>query len=103
MDIKQLLGAKIRELRKRKKLTQEKLSELMDINPRQMVRIEMGQSFPTAENIEKLAEHLGVSVSVLFNNECFEESKILKEKIISKLENLDEKAIRFLYSVIINI
>lgn len=103
MNTKKLLGAKIRELRKRQKLTQEKLSEMVDINPRQMVRIEMGQSFPAVENLEQIAKSLGVSVATLFNNECFDEGKILREKIVSKLETFDEKALRFIYAVMINL
>ncbi|MFA7658652.1 MAG: helix-turn-helix transcriptional regulator [Candidatus Gastranaerophilaceae bacterium] len=103
MDTKQRLGAKIRELRKRKKWTQEKLSEMIDINPRQMVRIEMGQNLPTIENLENIAKNLGVSISDLFNNDCFDDNNSLKKKINSKIESLDDKSLRFLYSVVINL
>ena len=51
-----LLGRKIRELRKERKWTQEYLSELLDINPKSVLRIESGQTFPTIQNIEKLSE-----------------------------------------------
>ena len=71
MGIKQLLGAKIRELRKQKKYSQEYFSELIDLNPRQIVRIENGESFPTAENLEKIATVLGVKPQELFINDCF--------------------------------
>lgn len=103
MNTKKLLGAKIKNLRKKSNFTQEKLSEIIDINPRQMVRIEMGQSFPTIENLEKIAKALNTSVKELFNNDSFDDAKKLKEKIIEKLEKIDEKSLRFLYNVAENL
>ena len=39
MSIKKTLGLKIKELRKKAKFSQEKFSEMVDMNPRQIVRI----------------------------------------------------------------
>ena len=99
MSTKELLGAKIRYLRKSKKIAQEKLSEMADISPRQMVRIEMGQSFPTVENLEKIALALGVSIQTLFENDYYDSEQNLKLKLIEKIQNLDEKNTKFLYIV----
>lgn len=103
MSTKKLLGAKIRYLRKSKKIAQEKLSEMADISPRQMVRIEMGQSFPTIENLEKIASALGVPIQSLFENDYYDSIENLKQKLHEKIEILDEKNTRFLYLVANNL
>lgn len=103
MSTKQLLGAKIRYLRKSKKIAQEKLSEMADISPRQMVRIEMGQSFPTIENLEKIAAALDVSIQSLFENDYYDSTEILKKKLHEKIDILDAKNTRFLYLIASNL
>lgn len=96
---KKLLGAKIRYIRKTKKISQETLSEMTDISPRQMVRIEMGQSFPTLENLEKIADALDVSVQSLFENDYYDSTENLKKRLYEKISGMDEKNVRFLYIV----
>lgn len=103
MNDKELLGLKIRTIRKNKKITQEMLSEKIDISPRQMVKIEMGQAYPSLETLKKIASALNVSIQSLFENDYYESPEILKEKIRQKLEILDEKNIRFLYLVAANL
>lgn len=96
---KKLLGAKIRYIRKSKKISQETLSEMTDISPRQMVRIEMGQSFPTLENLEKIADALDVSVQSLFENDYYDSTENLKKSLSEKISGMDEKNVRFLYII----
>ena len=103
MNDKELLGLKIRTIRKNKKITQEMLSEKIDISPRQMVKIEMGQAYPSWETLKKIASALNVPIQSLFENDYYESPEILKEKIRQKLESLDEKNIRFLYLVAANL
>ncbi len=103
MSIKVALGLKIRELRKKQKISQEKFSELVDLNPRQIVRIENGESFPTAENLEKIADALNTSVQDLFYNDCFSSDEVLKKEIIKYLDNLNSKELRMLYLVVSNL
>ncbi|MDR1167821.1 MAG: helix-turn-helix domain-containing protein [Heliobacteriaceae bacterium] len=97
MNIKKILGVKVKTLRKNKGLTQEYFSELVDINPRQIVRIENGESFPTAENLEKIAKALGVAVEELFHNELYVPQNVMKEKIIQKLDSLIDEQLRVFY------
>lgn len=103
MNDKELLGLKIRTIRKSKKITQEMLSEKIDISPRQMVKIEMGQAYPSLETLKKIASALNVPIQSLFENDYYESPEILKEKIRQKLEILNEKNIRFLYLVAANL
>lgn len=54
-----LVGIRIKYKRKEKDLTQEALSELMDISPGQLSCIERGIYLPTTQNIYKICDILG--------------------------------------------
>lgn len=103
MNIKTLLGNKIKYLRKQKNISQEYLSELLDMNPRQIVRIENGESFPTAENLEKIANAFEIPVQELFYNDSFMKDNQLKDAIISKINSLDKDKLRAVYLMVTNI
>ena len=103
MGIKTALGLKIKELRKRAKISQEKFSEMIEMNPRQIVRIENGESFPTAENLEKIAFALNVTPQELFYNEAYESDEYLKNEIQKSLKHLNSKELRMIYTVIKNL
>ncbi len=99
MSTVNLLGKKIRHLRKSKNISQEILSEMAEISPRQMIRIELGQSLPTLENLEKIAHALNVTVQSLFDNDYYADINTLKNKLYKKIDNLSEQNTRFLYIV----
>ena len=93
-----LLGRKIRNLRKQKGWTQEHLSELAGINPKSILRIESGKTFPTYQNLEKFSEIFDVEVADLFNNRSLDNIETLKKYIYKDINNLDENKIRVLYN-----
>ncbi len=93
-----LLGRKIRLLRKAKGWTQDYLSEQLEINPKSILRIEQGQTFPTIQNLEKLADVFGIEIVDLFNNRSLDDISKLKKDINEIVENLDDDKIRYLYS-----
>ena len=67
MSLKKLFGAQVKLLRNFRKLTQEELSEKINIDIRQLARIEAGSSFATSETIEKICMALNVSYKELFD------------------------------------
>ncbi len=69
MNFKQAFGRHLKIIRKSKGLTQEKLSELIGIHPRQVSKIETGDHFPTSSTIENLCVELTISPRDLFNFE----------------------------------
>jgi transcriptional regulator with XRE-family HTH domain len=103
MNIKKSLGTKIKYLRKQNNYSQEKFSELIDINPRQIVRIEKGESMPTIENLEKIANVFGISVEELFVNSSFDDEEILRKRIYDKTAKLEGNSLRALYLMAINL
>ena len=67
MDIKQRLGLKIKELRKQKGLSQEKLANLAEIDRTYLPTIEKGERNVSIEVVQKLAKALDVKVKDLFD------------------------------------
>ena len=66
MGIKSVFGTNIKYYRKKKKLSQEELSEQVGITPKHLSTIETGATFVSADLLERLTKRLGVSASALF-------------------------------------
>lgn len=64
---RKLFGQKVKNLRKLHNYTQEKMSELIDIDVRQVARIEAGESLPSVETLQKMAKILDVTPNDLLN------------------------------------
>ena len=65
--ILQLIGARIRDLRKSKGLSQEKLGEMIDSKYSYIGRLEKGQINCSILTLEKIAHALEVEIEDLFN------------------------------------
>ena len=57
------LGEKIRDCRIRAGLSQEKLAEHMDVTRQAVGKWETGQSAPSAENLQRLSDLFGESMT----------------------------------------
>lgn len=88
MKLKKLLGERIKRLRKSRNFTQEQLAEMIEIAPRNLSRIEVGESFVTAETLEKLLYALNVTAEELFAYEYIRESKDLLADIYTYLDTI---------------
>lgn len=67
MDTKELIGNRIKELRKKRELSQEQLSEKADITPNYLSRVERGTENPTLDMFIKLADALEVEMWEMFD------------------------------------
>lgn len=67
MNKKELLGKRLRELRKRKGISQEKLAELINVDPTTISNIENGKNYPSLINLENLLDILGSSFADAFD------------------------------------
>lgn len=95
-DIKYLFGRKVKELRIKKKLSQEELSEMIEIAERNLSKIECGKSFIRAEKIGKLAEALGVTPKDLFDFEYQKDLEEIRSELIGAIQS-DNENLRLLY------
>lgn len=62
-DDKKFIGLKIKQQRKRLKLTQFELAEKVGIHEKQLSRIEAGLHYPSLENFIKILRILNISLS----------------------------------------
>ena len=73
-------GKNLKLIRKSKGLTQEKLARMINLNQRQLTRIENGISFVSSEVIEKLVIALNIELKDLFDFEIKDNTEDKKEK-----------------------
>lgn len=98
MNTKELLGLRVKEFRKQKKLTQEKLAEIIGVDNGYISKLEVGQNFPSITTLEKIADVLDVELYELFryiNNK----SKNFKEEINMIYDKLNKDKQFTLYQV----
>lgn len=96
MNIKKLLGKKIQEIRKSKKLTQEYVAEKIGIETTSLSNIENGRYYPTSENLEKITNILSVKPSELFNFEYLQPQAQITEEMYEAMKQ-NEKLARLMY------
>lgn len=68
-SLRALFGTRVRDLRSARKLTQEALAERAGISVDFLSLIERGRNSPSFENVDSLANALGVPVAELFKFE----------------------------------
>ena len=95
MDIKKKIGTRIKELRKQRNLSQEKLAEMLEIAQNTLSYIETGNHFCTAETIEKLITALNIEPHELFTFEHFKSNEELIKEINKILEQNPAKITEF--------
>lgn len=95
-----VFGKRIKELRERKKLTQEKLAEKVGLDLQTISRIETGYYFTSFENLEKLANALDVTMADLFNFEHIKTKEELIKEINTELSTSSEKDVQRIHKLI---
>lgn len=82
----------------RNKLSQEELSERIDIAERNLSKIECGKSFIRAEKIGKLANALGVAPKDLFDFEYQKDLDKIRSELVDYINSNDEN-LREMYRI----
>ena len=97
---KKLLGARIKELRKARGLSQDRLSEKVGIDPKHLSRIEVGNSYPSLDTLEKIAQALGVQAKDLFEFVQERTNKELQGSITTMLKEASPENLRTILKVV---
>lgn len=97
---KQLLGSRIRELRRNAELSQDQLSELIGIDPKHLSRIELGKAYPYVETLEAIAKAFGVELMELFDFTHLGSQAVDKRQIEEMLDGLSQDKLRLVYRVV---
>ncbi|MBR1424080.1 helix-turn-helix transcriptional regulator [bacterium] len=102
MDIKKTLGKRIQNYRKLKKITQDKLAEIVGIDTISLSKIETGKNYPTAENLSKIANILDVNIYELFIEEKIKDNEDLLNEIQSDLQIIskDNQKLHVVYTTL---
>ena len=100
MNTKQMIGARVKEIRNKKGLTQEQLSERMEINPKYLSSIERGNENPTLNTLIKLSESLEVDLGEIFSLIQIEDPGERKSMITSLLDQADNEQLKLAFKVL---
>lgn len=77
MNVK--IGAKIKELRKRDDVTQERLAEVLGVTSQAVSKWESGSGYPDIEYISPIANFFNVTTDYLFNHDAAEKNRKIQE------------------------
>ena len=66
-NLKRAFGQKIKSLRKDKQITQDVFAGKIDLSPRQLIRIENGENFPSADTLAKISKALNTELKKIFD------------------------------------
>lgn len=97
--LQQKLGARIKELRKKRGYTQEHFAEKLNIGVRSLRKIESGNGMPSSSTLENLTCVLNVTASELFNFEHLQNQADLKDLTFNMINSNPDK-ITDIYKVV---
>jgi len=96
---KELLGARIKELRKSCGFSQEHLAEMVGVEPKHVSRIEVGSSYPSLNRVELIAEALGRPIRDLFDFMHLESPDIRVTDMGEMVKEMNEEHQRLIYRI----
>ena len=99
-DRRRLLGARIRELRMERRLSQERLAELMAANVTYLSAVERGKENPTLDFMIKVADALEADLADLFEFAWLGmNERELRKKLRAMIDKADLDALRELLAL----
>ena len=97
---KKLLGKRIKLIRKSRSLTQEQLSEMIDIEPSSLSGIESGRYYPSLHVLEKIANVLEVELIDFFKYSSMRLPENLDEEIHKIVEKQNRENKELIYKLL---
>ena len=99
-NLKKLLGSRIRELRLKNNMSQEKLAELVNLDRRSISNIECGNTFPLS-SLNLIAKSLRTDLKNLFDFDCnIKSDKQIIKAITQKLPELKSEQLKIVYRLL---
>lgn len=102
MDIKNLLGKRIREYRQRNKLTQSQLAEQLGIDDKHLSRIELGKNMPNPNVLFALSAIFNIEIKDLFEFNHLKNTSELRQELEQMIKDLNETQVVLAYKYIKN-
>lgn len=90
------IGERMRELRKRRGLTQEQLAEIVDVTFQQIQKYENGSNRLNADKLQTIAQALSVPVSAFFDDDKGDERLLSEQerKLVDGFRSLTSSDVR---------
>lgn len=96
-----VLGKRIKSLRMKCGLTQDRLAENANLSLKHLGEIERGRTNPNLLSLERIAESLDIPIGELFDLEHEQiPLELLRRELIEKIETAVESECRLLYRMI---
>ena len=103
LNIKKLIGARIKKLRQDKGYSQEQFAEKLGIATRTLCGIEIGKNFFTSDTLEKILETLNITPQDLFMVNYLKPKDILVDEIIDTVKSInDREKIETIYKIVMS-
>ncbi len=94
-----LIGKKLKQIRISRGISQEQLSEMIYLSPRQMSIIETGNSYPSLDTFIRIAEKLEFDINDFFNI-SIKKGDETREKVIEQIKSIDKKHLNLISNII---
>ena len=103
-DIKKNLGKRLKYLRTKENITQEKLAENLGLQPQTITFLETGRVFISCEVWVKFVNYFNVSPDFFFSQgilDTSEETIHYKTEITRLISNIDNSRLKDIYKIIL--
>ncbi len=100
IDVKKLVGKRIREYRKMHNMSQETLSEIIEIDSKHLSNIELGKNMPNPQLLLKISKAFNIEIKDLFEIFHLLPKEKLKSAVFDLVEKLNEEQLRCTYKYI---
>ncbi len=102
MNVKRLLGRKIKQYRVLKGFTQEELAEKLNISQRTLSGIECGTNFLSSNTLEKILEVFDISLEEMFYFNYLKSNKEIVNELINDIKAYadDTQKLQTIYKVV---
>ena len=88
-----IFGQKLKELRRKHKITQEQLAKIINVERSSIGKYESTNTIPSKETLLKIAQYFNVSTDYLLGNENTQQKRESKKTIETEKLTLQEKTL----------
>lgn len=96
---KELIATRLKELRNKRGISQEKLAEMIGRDSKHLSKLETAGSYPSIKTLEKIASVLDVELRDIFNFDGLKDPNYIKDEFKKILNYSDEKHLQILYKI----
>jgi len=95
-----MIGARIKDIRNSRGITQEQLSERVGINTKYLSSIERGKENPTLKTLLNLTQSLDVNLDEIFSDLYIEDPENRRAMVNSLLDEADDEQLKLAYKIL---